>query len=105
MANKNKTAMYIGTALVTIEIPSATNIKDKRNVVRSLTTRLKKELNLSAAEVGRLDEWDYAEIGLAYVSNEVAHADSVIGKAINWIEDNLTEGNLFDYQTHVVRPF
>jgi hypothetical protein len=101
----NKTTMYIGTALVTIEIPAAQSIKDKRNVVRSLVVRLKKELGVSAAEVGSLDEWDTAEIGLAYVSNSVAHADSVIAKAVDWIEHNLSEGNLFDYETTVVRPF
>jgi len=100
-----KTAMYVGTCLLTIEIPEAASLKDKRSVVKSIVERAKRELHLSVAEVGLLDEWDTAQIGLAYVSNSVAHADEVIAKAVNWIEDNLHDGILGDYQTQVVRVF
>lgn len=97
--------MYIGTCLLTIEIPDAASLKDKRSVVKSIVERAKRELRLSVAEVGALDAWDYAEIGLAYVTNDVAHADEVIAKAVNWIEANLDGGILGDYRTEVIRAF
>ncbi len=97
--------MYIGTCLLTIEIPDAQSLKDKRSVVKSIVERAKRELHLSAAEVGLLDAVDMAEIGLAYVTNSPSHADEVIAKAVNWIEDNLRDGILGDYQTEVIRAF
>ena len=97
--------MYIGTCLLSIEIPDAASLKDKRSVVKSVVERARRELRLSVAEVGGLDEWDYAEIGLAYVTNSPAHADEVIAKAVNWIEKNLDGGILGNYQTEVIRAF
>ncbi len=105
MGNKDKTTMYIGTCLVTIEIPETGSLKDKRSVVKSLVERARRELRVSVAEVGALDEWEVAEIGLAYVSNSVPHADEVIAKAVNWIEKNLEDGYIADYQTEVIRAF
>lgn len=102
---KNNTLMYIGTCKITIEIPEASSIKDKRNVLRSILTRLRREFSLSAAEVGLLDEMDVGEIGLAYVTNSVAHADEVIAKAVNFVEQNLGDGIMADYQTEVIRAF
>ena len=97
--------MYIGTCMLTIEIPEAQSLKDKRSVVKSLIERAKRELRISVAEVGMLDEWEVAEIGLACVSNSAAKADHVIAEAVNWVERNLQEGNLGDYQTEVLRAF
>lgn len=97
--------MYIGSCKILIEIPGATSIKDKRNVLRSILTRVRNEFRVSAAEVGYFDELDLAEIGLVYVTNEVAHADQVIAKAVNFVEQNLTDGYLADYQTEVIRAF
>jgi uncharacterized protein YlxP (DUF503 family) len=102
---KKTNLMYIGTCKITIEIPEATSIKDKRNELRSIIARLQRELHISAAEVGWLDEMDLAEIGLAYVSNSVAHADAVIAKAVNFVEANLKDGIMGDYQTEVIRAF
>ena len=102
---KKTNLMYIGTCKITIEIPEATSIKDKRNELRSIITRLQRELHISAAEVGWLDAMDLAEIGLAYVSNSVAHADAVIAKAVNFVEANLKAGIMGDYQTEVIRAF
>ncbi|MEI7555440.1 DUF503 domain-containing protein [Candidatus Chlorohelix sp.] len=102
---KDKTSMYIGTCLLSIEIPDGESLKDKRHVVKSIIERAKRELHLSVAEVGGLDEWDYAEIGLAYVSNSAKHADEVIAKAVNWIETNLKDGILGNYKTEIVRMF
>ena len=102
---KKNEAMYIGTCKITIEIPEASSIKDKRNVLRSILARLRREFRISAAEVGLLDELDMGEIGLACVSNSVAHADEVIAKAVNFVERNLGDGIMGDYQTEVIRAF
>jgi uncharacterized protein YlxP (DUF503 family) len=105
MPKNDKLTMYIGTCLLTIEIPEAASLKDKRSVVKSLVERARRELRISAAEVGMLDEWQTAQVGLACVSNSAATADRVIAEAVNWVEKNLQDGNLEDYQTEILRAF
>jgi len=98
--------MYIGTCLLTIEIPEAQSLKDKRSVVKSLVERARRELRISAAEVGRLDDWEVAEVGLVCVSNSATKADQVIAAAVNWVERNLHDGGMLgDYETEVIRAF
>lgn len=97
--------MYVGTCLLTIEIPEANSLKDKRSVVKSLVERARRELRISAAEVGLLDEWDVAQVGLACVSNSAAKADQLIAEAVNWVERNLHDGILGDYETEIIRAF
>ncbi len=105
MGKKDQTVMYVGTCLLTIEIPEAASLKDKRSVIKSIVERAKRELRISAAEVGLLDEWESSQIGFAVVSNSAAKADQIIAGAVNWVERNLQEGILGDYQTEIVRVF
>jgi uncharacterized protein YlxP (DUF503 family) len=65
--------MIIGVVTATISIPHALSLKDKRQVIRSLKDRLINKMNVSAAEVGRQDEWKFAELAFVTVA-----ADSTI---------------------------
>ena len=49
------------------------SLKDKRQVVRSITDRLRNRFNVSVAEVEAQDHRQLAVLGLAMVSNEASH--------------------------------
>ena len=72
--------------LVTLSIPHATSLKDKRAVVRSLVERLRTRLHLSAAEVGLLDRVQAAHIGVAVVSGDRTSARAVADEARRFID-------------------
>ena len=74
---------------VTLDIPHASSLKEKRAVVRSLLARLRTRLYLSAAEVGLLDRVKAGQIGLAIVSGDRAGARAVADEARRFIEDEL----------------
>ncbi len=78
--------MHIGALTVEIDIPGSESLKDKRQVVRSLITRIRDKINVSAAEVGELDKWQRATLAFVVVSNEQAHADQVLEKVTHMIE-------------------
>lgn len=105
MSKSNKTTMFVGTCLLTIEIPEAHSLKDKRSVIKSLVERARRELRISAAEVGLLNEWQAAQVGLACVSNSAVKADQVIAEAVNWVERHLEDGILGDYETEIIQAF
>jgi hypothetical protein len=60
--------MVIGIVSITISIPEARSLKDKRSVIRSLKDRIVQRMNVSVAEVGRQDEWRFSELAFVTVA-------------------------------------
>ena len=80
-----------------IKLGQSCSLKDKRRVINSIKERLKKNFNLALAEVGTMNEWQYAELAMVTVSNDIRHANSVISKAINFVEKDIRI-ELLDYE-------
>ncbi|MGO1468638.1 MAG: DUF503 domain-containing protein [Tissierella sp.] len=78
--------MITGICIIKIRIFASNSLKEKRQVIKSLTGRLKSRFNISIAEVGLNDSWQIAEIGLSLVTNDSNHAREVISKVINFID-------------------
>jgi uncharacterized protein len=74
--------MYVGSLRVRLLVRDSQSLKDKRQVVRSITDRLRNGFNVSVAEVGALDHRQLAELGVAAVSNEAGHARSVLEQIV-----------------------
>lgn len=77
------------SVLVTISIPAARSLKDKRAVVRSLVERLRQRLHLAAAEVARQDDVRTGQIGFAVVSGDRPAARHQADEALRFIETEL----------------
>ncbi len=74
--------MVVGVLQFELEIPGALSLKDKRRVVRSVKDRLHREHQVSVAEVGALDRWRTAEMGLSIVSNSPAYVSAVFDRVL-----------------------
>lgn len=93
--------MVIGVCRVVLSIDEAFSLKEKRHVVKSIIERLKSRYNASVSEVDLNDKWKNAVLGIACVSNEAGHADSMMSNIINFIEN---DGRTFiiDYSTEKI---
>ena len=80
--------MVVGTLTVTIQVPESESLKDKRQVVRSLTAKLRNKFNVAVAEVGDQNLWQSAVIGVACVSSEGQHADEMCQKVLRFVDDH-----------------
>ena len=78
--------MTVGLCTVELFIPDGHSLKEKRQVLQSLKTRLRDKFNLSVAEVGDQDLWQKAILGMACVANESAHVNQVLDQAVNLIQ-------------------
>jgi len=87
--------MIISAAEITIHIPWANSLKDKRMTVKSLCARVRSRFNVSIAEVACQDVHRKIILGIACVANETGVVDSMIGHAVSYIEAN-TEGEIID---------
>lgn len=90
--------MVIGVCKIILSIDEAFSLKEKRQVIKSIIERLKSRFNASIAEIDLNDTWKNAVIGVACVSNESAHADSMIASIVNFVENDGRVA-LLDYTT------
>lgn len=78
--------MVIGSLLITLHVPDSHSLKDKRQVVRSLTARLRRTFNVAVAEVDELDTWQLARLGVVTVSGDGRHCDEMCQKVLRFVE-------------------
>ncbi len=97
--------MVVGTVKITLLIPLNHSLKGKRMVLRSILARVRNEFGVAAAEVADQDLWQRAVIGLAYVSNDAAHANEVLSKAVDFVARAHGEAELLDYELEILYPF
>ncbi|GIV01535.1 MAG: hypothetical protein KatS3mg015_0365 [Fimbriimonadales bacterium] len=61
-------ATHVGLLVLTLELPGCNTLKDKRRVLHSLMERVRRELHVSAAEVGFQNQIRSSSVAFAFVS-------------------------------------
>jgi len=97
--------MNVGACLITLRLPENDSLKGKRQVIKSLVTRLHSRFNVSVAEVGNNESWQIASLGVTCVSNSSRHADEVISKVVNFIERSRLNAEVLDYEVELLQAF
>jgi uncharacterized protein YlxP (DUF503 family) len=95
-------AMILGTAQLTLHIPEAQSLKDRRRVVKSIVERVRNRLDVAFADVDEQLHWRSATLGVVAVANSTRHVESVVQNVINFIEQNAQSGYVTDVRTEVV---
>jgi uncharacterized protein YlxP (DUF503 family) len=78
--------MKVGLLQFDLIIDGAESLKDKRRVVKSLKDRLHREHMVSVAEVGDLELWNRASLGLACVSGDGGYLTGVLAAIMRKLE-------------------
>jgi uncharacterized protein len=73
----------VGLLTLELHIPDAQSLKDKRQVLRSLKDRLRKEFNVAVAELEHHDTWQRSIVGVVTLSNEEKHVAEVLEKVLD----------------------
>lgn len=97
--------MNIGVCKIDLRIPENETLKGKRTVVRSIVSRVRDKFHVSVAEVANGDKWQIATIGVCYVSNDGRHANEVISKIVNFIENARLDAEVLDCATEFISVF
>jgi len=67
--------MHVLLIKLSLQIPDAHSLKDKRRQIKSLKDRLSSRFNASVAEVDALDNWQLAVIAVCMISNDRSYLD------------------------------
>ena len=70
--------MVIGLLTLDLHFPGARSLKDKRQALRSLETRLRNKFNVSVAEVEHQDLWQRAKLAVVSVNTDHGHLESTL---------------------------
>ncbi len=81
-------ALIVGTLTLDLYVSDAMSLKDKRQVVKSLTARIGDRFNVSVAEVGGLENHRRATIATAAVSNSRGQVDRVLNAVLRFCESD-----------------
>ena len=69
-------AVHVGVLVITLAFDESFSLKDKRQVLRSLLDRVRRELHLGIAETGFQNRIRSAEVSIAFIGNNRATLDS-----------------------------
>ena len=94
--------MIVGICTLELSLPGNDSLKDKRSVLKPLLIQLRREFNVSAAEVGSQDAWRSAVVGVATVSNDAAYAHGLFEKLVEWIQHTHLDVEVVDWQIEIV---
>lgn len=93
--------MVIGVCTIFLRVPENHSLKGKRQVLKSLMTRVRNEFNVSIAEVEQQDAWQTAVLGMACVSNDPAHAHGLLTRVVQAISAYRLDAEIIDYQIEI----
>ncbi len=82
--------MVIALLTLDVHFPGARSLKDKRQVLRGLETRLRQRLNVAVAEVAHQDLWQRARLAVVSVNTDQGHLDATLQAALS--ETDRTHG-------------
>ena len=75
--------MPVGLLTLELHIPDAQSLKDKRQVLRSLKDKLRRQFNVAVAELDNQDVWQRSVVGVVTLSNEEKHVNEVLQKVLD----------------------
>lgn len=88
--------MIVGVCTIELRLPETRSLKGKRQILKSITTRVKNNFNVAIAEVDYHDKWQRALLGIAVVSTAHDHANGILSKVVNFVE-SMYLAELLDY--------
>ncbi|MGD2279098.1 MAG: DUF503 domain-containing protein [Candidatus Omnitrophota bacterium] len=93
--------MNVGILQVELLISDGNSLKDKRRVLNRIKDRVKKSFNASIAEIGHMDKWRRAVLGVAVISNGKKNLSAHLDNIMNFIGGD-RRVTIIDYTVEVI---
>ena len=92
--------MHIGVCTLHLRLLESRSLKEKRRAIKSIKDRIRNKFNVSIAEIDKLDKWQWATLGVAFVSNDVRLTNSTLSNIVDFINGTHTV-ELVDYEIEI----
>ena len=92
----------VGLCTIDIQIAESGSLKQKRQTLRSVISRVRNEFNVSIAEVDHQDSWQLATLAIVAVSNDLAYLQGLLERAVQAVEGGRHGLVLLDYSVEII---
>ena len=83
-------------------MPGSHSLKAKRQVARSVATRIRNQFNVTVAEADDNDLWQRLTLGICCLSNDTKHANEILSNIVAFVEKSRDDLELLDYETEII---
>lgn len=94
--------MNVGIARVSLRLPENVSLKGKRQIIKSIISRVRNKFDVAVAEVDDNDNWYLSTIGISAISNDKRHTNQVLSKVVEFIETARFEIEMLDYSIEII---
>jgi len=92
----------VGILTLQLHLPGCASLKEKRGRLKPLLARLRRQFNISTAEMDLQDMWQEVIIACAMVGNDGAYLRSALETVRKWVEANWPDGDVLDTKIELV---
>ena len=85
-----------------LHLPESGSLKDKRQISRSLSARIRNTFNVAVAEVEDQDLWQRLTLAVCCVSTDSSHANEMVSNIVQFVEESNRDLELLDYETEII---
>ena len=83
-------------------LPGCASLKEKRGRIQPLIHRLKREFNISVAEMDLQDKWQETVITCGMVGNDQVHLEQSLQAIARWVGSNWLDLQVMDEKIELV---
>ena len=94
--------MNVGVGKLSLRIPENMDLKGKRQVLKSITGRIRHKFDVAVAEVDDNDAWQRATIGFCCISNNKRYSNQVLSKVVAFVEKSHFDIEILDYEIEII---
>jgi len=94
--------MKLATLTIHLHLPACSSLKEKRGRLKPFMSRLRREFNVSVAEIDLNDKWREAIIGCAMIGNDSTHLQQSLQTVAKWVHANWEDGQVIDEKIEMV---
>ncbi|MFH1045415.1 MAG: DUF503 domain-containing protein [Candidatus Omnitrophota bacterium] len=76
----------LGVVQLDLLVPGAHSLKAKRQILKGLKDKIRRNYNVSVAEIDYLDKWQRTTIAVACVNSDRQFVNSVLSQVVNFTE-------------------
>lgn len=92
----------LATLTIHLRLPLCSSLKDKRGRIKPLMSRLRREFNVSVAEMDLQDTWDEAVVACAMINSDAIVLRQSLQTVEKWVEANWSDGDVWDTKIEII---
>ena len=90
------------TLTIHLHLPACSSLKEKRGQIKPLIARLRREFNVSVAEMDLQDSWQEAVISCAMIGNDHVYLEQSMQSVSKWVHANWQDGQVIDEKIEIL---